>query len=135
MARERPVREGLFTIDDEPRLIAGRCRMCGRHHFPRSSTCSYCGADAVDDALLHDMGTLWAWTAVTSAPPGYRGDVPYGFGVVELPDGIRVVTRIDVADPERLTFGMPVKLALEPLGVDDDGATVLTYTFVPAVSA
>ena len=27
------------------------------------------------------------WTAVTTAPPGYEGPVPYGFGVVETSDG------------------------------------------------
>ncbi len=32
------------------------------------------------------------------APPGYAGAVPYGFGVVELPEGLRVITRL--ADPD-----------------------------------
>jgi uncharacterized protein len=134
MARERPVRQGLFTVGDDPHLIAGRCNPCARHHFPRSLTCPYCGSSEVADSLLDDTGTLWGWTTVTAPPPGYRGDVPYGFGVVELPEGIRVVSRIGDTDPERLWFGMPVRLALEPLGVDDDGAAVLTYTFVPAAS-
>ena len=37
-----------------------------------------------EEVRLSDVGRLWAWTAVTAAPPGYEGPVPYGFGIVEL---------------------------------------------------
>ncbi len=60
--------------------------------------------------------------------------MPFGFGVVELADGLRVVTRLEEPDPSRLEFGMPVKLAIVPLGTDDDGEAVCTYSFVPAVA-
>ena len=84
-------------------------------------------------ALSH-TGTLWGWTAVTAPPPGYRGDVPFGFGVVELPEGIRVITRVEEPDPARLSFGMPVRFSTVPLHTDDEGTTVVTYTFVPAAA-
>jgi uncharacterized OB-fold protein len=57
--------------------------------------------------------------------------VPYGFGVVELVEGLRVVTRLTEADPDRLRFGQPMRLVADPLHVDDDGATVLTWAFAP----
>ena len=72
---------------------------------------------------------------MTAAPPGYGGDVPFGFGVVELPEGLRVITRVEQADPARLSFGMPMRFALAPLHTDDDGAQVVTYTFAPADSS
>jgi uncharacterized OB-fold protein len=126
-----PVHEGLFTVADDgsPRLITGRCQSCGRHHFPRAGTCQYCGSDGVDETLLAGEGTLWAWTAVTAPPPGYRGEVPYGFGVVELPVGLRVLTRLTEPDPSRLRFGQDVRLRLVPLHVDDAGRPVLTWAF------
>jgi uncharacterized OB-fold protein len=61
--------------------------------------------------------------------------VPFGFGVVELPEGLRVITRVEQADPARLSFGMPVRFALAPLHTDDDGKQVVTYTFAPADSS
>src|SRR3954452_11232207 len=99
------VHDGLFTMDDEPHLLGGKCANCARHQFPRGPMCQYCGGEDVAEAELSDRGTLWAWTAVTAPPPGYQGDVPYGFGVVELPEGIRVLTRLTTADPSTLTFG------------------------------
>jgi uncharacterized OB-fold protein len=131
MADAVAVHDGLFTTDADgaPRLIGGRCGACGRHQFPRSSMCQYCGADGVAEALLSNTGTLWAWTAVTAAPPGYQGEVPYGFGVVELPEGLRVLTRLVESDPAALRFGQDVALQLVPLHVDEEGRAVLTWAF------
>jgi uncharacterized OB-fold protein len=79
-------------------------------------------------------GRLWLWTAVTTRPAGYRGPVPYGFGVVELDDGLRVVTRLTEPDPSRLRPGLPVTLAVEPLFADEDGTPVLSWAFRPEAS-
>jgi uncharacterized OB-fold protein len=124
----RPVQEGLFT---DRHLLGGRCGACGRHHFPTAAICPYCGAAEVTRVELSETGALWGWTALTAAPPGYAGGVPFGFGVVELPEGIRVISRIEQADPARLSFGAPVRFALAPLHTDDDGTEVVTYTFAP----
>ncbi|HLN42892.1 MAG TPA: OB-fold domain-containing protein, partial [Acidimicrobiales bacterium] len=109
---------------------ASRCDACGRHQFPRSDTCPYCAADGALPVELSGTGRLWTWTAVTTAPPGYRGEVPYGFGVVELPEGLRVVSRLTETDPARLSAGQPMRLVVVPVQVDEDGQ-VLSYAFAP----
>jgi len=58
--------------------------------------------------------------------------VPFGFGVVELPEGLRIISRLTEADPDRLCLGMAVRLAIVPLHVDADGRQVMTYAFAPA---
>ena len=135
MGASVPVRAGLFDTGDEPCLLGSRCRACAAHHFPRHATCPYCGADEVEEVRLSRRGALWAYTAVTAAPPGYRGEVPYGFGVVELPEGLRVVTRLTEPDPTALGFGQPMELVVVPLHHDDDGNEVVTYAFRPAGAA
>ena len=67
-----------------------------------------------------------------TAPPGYAGPVPFGFGVVELTDGLRVITRLELGDGPEARFGLPMRLELVDLAVDDDGATIVTYAFAPA---
>jgi uncharacterized OB-fold protein len=130
-----PVRDGLFTDGDRPTLLGGRCQLCAAHHFPQHDTCPYCASAQVTAVELSSTGRLWAWTAVTAAPPGYRGDVPYGFGIVELPEGLRVVTRLSEADPARLREGQPMRLRVVHLYVDEDSRPVLTYAFSPDESA
>ena len=125
------VRDGLFEDGPAPRLLGSRCRDCGGRHFPRHDTCPYCASAAVEAVALSDHGLLWAHTAVTAPPPGYRGEVPYGFGVVELPEGVRVVTRLTEPDPAALAAGMPMRLVVVPLHVDDEGRQVVTFAFAP----
>jgi uncharacterized OB-fold protein len=123
------VREGLFTDGDPPSLLGSRCTVCGRTHFPRADTCPYCAAEDPEPVELSPHGTLWAWTAVTAPPPGYQGEVPFGFGVVELPEGVRVITRLTESDPAALSEGQPMELRVVPLHRDDDGNDVVTYAF------
>jgi len=125
----RLVVDGVFTVDP-PRLLGARCGACGDHHFPRLDQCPYCGVEEVTPVELSDHGTLWGWTAVTAAPPGYLGAVPYGFGVVELPEGVRVITRLAVPE-DSWTFGQPMRLRTVDLGPDADGEPVLTWEFAP----
>lgn len=97
-------------------LVGGWSATSGRHHFPLAERCPYTGADDVRQVVLSRRGTLWAWTAVTAAPPGYDGPVPYGFGVVELAaERLRVVGRLTVAEPARLHFGQVMEVVTTEL--------------------
>lgn len=94
--------------------------------------------DQQEDIELASTGTLWSWTIQAFPPkaPPYLGPVgddfvPYGVGYVELPGQVRVEARLTVADPDQLKIGMAMEIVLEPLAVDDDGNTVVTYAFTP----
>jgi uncharacterized OB-fold protein len=128
----RPITPGLFVDGaDGPRLLAGRCRACGKTHFPRGPLCPYCGADEPAESRVGPAGRLKLFTAVLAKPPGYRGEVPYGFGVVELEGGLEVITRLTESRLDRLHAGLAMRLAIAPLFADDDGTTVLTWAFAP----
>jgi uncharacterized OB-fold protein len=132
-AATRLVHDGLFRLgeDGEIRLLGGYSPTSRKYHFPRLPACPYTGADDVEGVELSDRGTLWGWTAVTAPPPGYDGDVPFGFGIVELPEGLRVITRLTEPEPGRLEFGMHMRLVADRLHTDDDGTDVITYAFQP----
>jgi uncharacterized OB-fold protein len=129
----RPLIGGLFRerVDGGIVLIGGYSPSSGRTHFPRLPACPYTGAQNVEEVELPETGRLWGWTGVTVRPPGYEGVVPFGFGIVELTDGLRVVTRLTEADPTVLAFGLPMHLVAEVLGSDADGTLVVTYAFAP----
>jgi uncharacterized protein len=125
-----PVHEGLFTMGDEPRLLGSHCRHCGARHFPRIDSCPYCGTPDPEDCELPSNGRLWAWTTVTAAPPGYEGPVPYGFGVVELEGGPRVVTRLTEPDAAALSAGQPMHLVVTDIGPAERDR-VVSWAFAP----
>jgi uncharacterized OB-fold protein len=93
--------------------------------------CPYCSADGCEPIAVGPTGRLYLYTTVLSRPPGYRGEVPYGFGVVELDGGLRVITRLTETRLDRLRPGLAVRLAIEPLFTDEDGSTVLGWAFRP----
>ena len=128
-----PVTSGLFETlpDGGATLLGGACPDCGKHHFPATSDCPFCSGERCTTTALSQRGTLCLFTTVVNRPPGYVGEVPFGFGVVELREGIQLISRLTESDPARLAFGMPVRLELVPLHVDENGRTVLTYAFAP----
>ena len=50
---------------------------------------------------------------------------PYAVGMVDLDDGLRVMSRIDVDDPMTVEVGADVELVIDALCVDDDGNAVV----------
>lgn len=132
MPPARPIADGLFTTDAVPRLVAARCSACTRLQFPAATTCPYCGGLDSTATLVGPEGWLRLYTVVASTPPGYRGPLPFGFGVVELADtGLQVIARLTESRMERLRPGLQVRLVVEPLFTEDDGTAVLSYAFAP----
>jgi uncharacterized OB-fold protein len=134
VAASRPITTGLFTTGADPRLLAARCGACERLHFPAADTCPYCAAASCERCEVGPDATLFLFTSVRTRPPGYRGPLPYAFGVVELPEGLRVVTRLLDVETAALREGLPMRLVVTPLFTDDDGTAVLSYGFAPAGS-
>jgi uncharacterized OB-fold protein len=88
--------------------------------------------------LLPRRGTLWTWTTQEFLPkePYASGETietfkPYGVGLVELGNEVRVEARLTEADPAKLAFDMEVELVVVSFRTVDDGTEVLTYAFAP----
>ncbi|MEZ5708791.1 MAG: OB-fold domain-containing protein [Blastomonas sp.] len=111
----KPVRAGLFTGDlhDLSRIaLAGsRCQDCQETTLGTNSLCPNCGGDDIAPVRLSDTGSVWSFTVVRYPPPGdYKGEQPfrpYALGLIELPEGLRVVAPIS-GDPDNVAIGMAV---------------------------
>jgi len=131
--------DGVFTWpSDDPQLIGGRCEGCAAVTFPNQASCPRCGSTAMAEHLLPREGTLWTFTTQEFLPkePYAGGETmetfrPYGVGLVQLGDEVRVEGRLTVADPEQLQIGMALRLVVVPFRTDDDGTEVMTYAFEP----
>jgi uncharacterized OB-fold protein len=87
---------------------------------------------------LPRRGTLVSWTTQEFPPSAnYMGDPtgesfkPFGIGLVQLDDVVRVESRLTEADPQKLDFGMEVELRIIPFYVDKDGNEIITFAFAP----
>lgn len=133
-----PIRDGLLagslTQLDRVSLAGCKCTSCGETSLGAKSICPNCGRDTVQEIALSKRGVLWSFTVVRHRPPGnYKGPdpfVPFGMGLVELPDGLRVLSPIH-CDIERLRIGL--ELEFTPyVRHDEDGREVVAFAFEPA---
>ncbi len=131
--------ENLFveTVDG-PRLLGSRCATCHSPYFPSSEACHNPDCEHSDIQSVHfgPHGTLWSVTLQNYPPPppvvAPEPYSPYAVGLVDLEaDGIRVIGRLLVEDPQSVPVGGPVELVLAPLGQQEDGREVLSWQFVP----
>lgn len=124
-----PIVGGLFRVDsDGLTLLGGRSQSSGLTHFPLQPVCPYTGADDVEPIDLPRTGELWQCTEVRAAPPGYSGPVPYGLGVVELDDGLRVVGRVKADSPAELAGGTPMTVVADTV-TDAHGNDCTVWAF------
>lgn len=118
-----------------PQLIGSECGACSAVTFPRQPQCPRCSKPDMSDLLLPRRGTVVAWTTQGFAPgPPYAGPtgaefVPFGVGLIQLGDVIRVEGRLTENSPEKLEFGMEVELTMIPFATDDDGDEIVTFAF------
>lgn len=132
-----PIRADLLTgsLSDLAtiRLSGCRCDSCGETSLGRKVQCPNCGRETVHEIPLSPTGTLWTFTVARHRPPGdYRGPEPFspfGLGLVELPEGLRVLSPL-AADVDALRIGMPMRFT-PYVRTDPDDREVVAFTFVP----
>jgi hypothetical protein len=128
--------EGLFTETAEgPRLLGSLCTTCDTPYFPRSEVCHNpdCRATDMEEATFGPRGTLWS-VAIQNYPPPppsiYEEPFdPYAVGIVDLPNGLRVVGRLVADDPMAVEVGAEMELVIAPLGPGPSGEAVMSWQF------
>jgi uncharacterized OB-fold protein len=99
-------------------LRVQRCRACSRHYFYPRPICPHCGAADVEWVTVTGRATLYSYVINHRPAPGFAGDGPYAIAVVELEEGVRMMTNIVNTEitPENLRLDMPLRVVFEPRG-------------------
>ena len=133
-----PVAQDLFRVDgDGAALVGTRCSGCGTHYFPKSLSCRNpgCEVKSVSEVLFGRRGRLYSYTVQAYRPPAlFRMEPwePYVIGLVELPEGLRVMSMLTGLAPDDVRIDQPLELVVEPLYRDEAGRDVLTYKYAPS---
>jgi len=101
---EASLRQGRFLIQ--------QCASCRRHVFYPRVVCPHCGHNTLDWVEPSGGGTIYAVTIVErSAPKGG----PYNVVLVDLDEGVRLMSRIEGCDNHQVSIGMRVVAGLIPV--------------------
>jgi len=91
-----------------------RCTACSSwRHVPREM-CAECGSWDWEWVPSSGRGKIFSWTVVGRAlHPAFRDDTPYAPVIVEMDEGVRLLTQITDVAPDALEIDMPVEVAFD----------------------
>ena len=91
-----------------------RCTDCRTwRHVPREM-CAECGSWSWEWAKAGGRGHVFTWTvAARPMHPAFAPDVPFAPVVIEMEEGVRVVSEVVDCPPEELEVGMRVEVVYD----------------------
>ena len=95
-------------------LRVQRCQGCGKLYYPVNPICPHCLHMGADWAKLSGKGTVYSFIiAQRRYHPAVP--VPYVVAIIELEDGIRMISNVVECKPEDVRVGMPVEVVFDDL--------------------
>jgi uncharacterized OB-fold protein len=108
--RSRPFYDG--TLRGE--LMLQRCGACGTWMWPVKSRCTSCFGDDLAWTPARGTGTLYSFTLVHQVfHPGFASEVPYNVVMVDLDEGVRLITNVVGVPNDGLRVGMALAVTFE----------------------
>ncbi|MEU9178164.1 bifunctional MaoC family dehydratase N-terminal/OB-fold nucleic acid binding domain-containing protein [Streptomyces sp. NPDC048550] len=128
--RPRPVvnrdNQGFWDGVADHKLLIQRCTACATLRFPWLPGCNACASLDWDTVEASGAGTVFSYVVMHHPPfPAFTahenaaaGAGPYAVALVELAEGVRMVSNITGVPYDKVRIGLPVQL--EFLRVDED---------------
>lgn len=111
-------------------LLLQQCGACNKFRFYPRSICPACFSDEFEWRRTAGRGTVYSFTVIHRPPfPAFRDKVPYVLAIIELTEGVRMMTNIVECEPNMVEIGMPVEVTFE-----DVTEEVTLPQFKPAVA-
>ncbi len=101
---------------NDGRLMIQRCDDCRQHIFYPRVACPHCFSERLAWVQASGRGTVYSYTVVcNNAPSAFAPDVPYVVAVIQLAEGVRMLSNIVQCDLDALCCDMQVEVTFERL--------------------
>jgi 3-oxo-4,17-pregnadiene-20-carboxyl-CoA hydratase alpha subunit len=97
----------------ERRLVAQRCGACRRLRHPPRPMCPWCHSTEFELAELSGDGTVYSY-AILHHPQHPAFEYPVIAALVDLDEGVRVLSNLVGVHPGDVAVGMPVRVDFCP---------------------
>ncbi|WP_069769226.1 bifunctional MaoC family dehydratase N-terminal/OB-fold nucleic acid binding domain-containing protein [Streptomyces sp. LUP30] len=125
--RPRPVvnrdNAGFWAGVRDHRFLIQRCAACDTLRFPWLPGCNACGSAEWDTVDADGDGTVFSYV-VMHHPAFPAFSPPYAVGLIELAEGVRVISDVVDVPYDKVRIGMPVTLDFR---VYDDDLTLPVF--------
>ena len=129
-----PTSQAFWDAAGTGKLAYPRCPACSTWHNYARPWCTRCLHEPLELVPVTGFGTVYSATAVHRPPsPSFASVTPYAYSLVDLDEGIRVITMVTGCPPEEVVAGMRVVATIDRPDADDQPATPLIF-FTPATT-
>ncbi len=95
-------------------LVLQKCRACGKIQFFPRLLCHACLNEEMTWILASGKGTVHTFTVIHQALRRcFAASVPYVYGIIDLEEGVRMLSNIVSVDPIDVRVGMKVRVVFE----------------------
>ena len=115
----QPWSEGFWKGTKEHKLLIQECNDCKAKIFYPRKYCPECWSANLGWAEASGKAKVYAHTIMMDmVEPKFMGDLPYVLALVDLEEGVRMMTRIVECEPEEVSIGMDVEVVFEDMNDD-----------------
>lgn len=100
-------------------LVFQQCDDCERFRFYPRMVCPFCLSEKFQWRRSGGRGVVYSFTVIHRPPtPAFRDRVPYVLALIDLPEGVRMMSNVIDCDPEDVRIGMSVQVTFEDVSED-----------------
>jgi uncharacterized OB-fold protein len=112
--------QGFWEGIERRELVFQKCKGCGAWLHPPRPVCPKCRSFEKEWGRSSGKGTVYSWVTYHESPhPAFK--VPYSVILVEMEEGVRLVSNLIDTKPEEISIGMPVEVVFDDVA---DGLTL-----------
>jgi len=92
-------------------LVLQQCRACERFRFYPRLVCPHCLSDQFEWRRASGRGVVYSFTVIHRPPfPAFRDHVPYVLALIDLEEGVRMMSNVVGCEPSEVRIGLPVEV-------------------------
>jgi uncharacterized OB-fold protein len=105
--------EAFWQACAEHRLVLPACKSCITVYWYPRQMCPVCGSRDVDLIAASGRGRIYTFTVMRSGSGPYRDHAPYVVALVELDEGVRMLTNIVDVKMDAVHIGLEVEVMFD----------------------
>jgi uncharacterized OB-fold protein len=109
----------FFEAAHRHELVVQQCTGCRALRFPARTICSRCLGREATWVPASGRGTVFSFAVMHQAVhPGFAAEVPYPVVVVQLDEGVRLLSNLVDCALAEVRIGLPVEVVFEDVTAD-----------------
>lgn len=112
-------------------LTGNHCETCKSDYYPSKQLCPKCRRKGkLVEKQMPLKGKIYSYSEVHAAPKGFEHESPYFLAVIELENGVKVLSQVIDSAPESVVIGAPVEVRFRKIFEDnEEGAIAYGFKF------